>query len=176
MNVKSKIPKSIFNLDKIIQQGIRKGLQNSSIEIAGSAGTTTGGLIKDEMNKPKTGKIYPVIVKKRRRYINHQASNTSGLESSAVLSGELARSVRGRTLATNRLEISANTPYAAIQEYGGANSPANKNYWLSNENSSKKNYFRDYTITPRNNLIRPIRKSRGNIMNNIASSINLKIK
>jgi len=58
MNVKSKIPKSIFNLDKIIQQGIKKGLQNSSIEIAGSAGTTTGGLIKDEMNKPKTGRIY----------------------------------------------------------------------------------------------------------------------
>jgi hypothetical protein len=98
MNVKSKIPKSIFNLDKIIQQGIRKGLQNSSIEIAGSAGTKTGGLIKDEMNKPKTGRIYPIIVKKRRRYINHQASNKSGLESSAILSGQLARSVRGKTL------------------------------------------------------------------------------
>jgi len=157
MNVKSKIPKSIFNLDKIIQQGIRKGLQNSSIEIAGSAGTTTGGLIKDEMNKPKTGKIYPIIVKKRRRYINHHASNDSGFESSAVLSGELAKSVKGKTLGTNRLEISANTPYAAIQEKGGTNS----------ENSYS---------APRNNLIRPITQSRGNIMNNIRQAINSQIK
>jgi hypothetical protein len=157
MNVKSKIPKSIFNLDKIIQQGIRKGLQNSSIEIAGSAGTTTGGLIKDEMNKPKTGKIYPIIVKKRRRYTNHQASNKSGLESSAILSGELARSVKGKTLGTNRLEISANTPYAAIQEKGGRN--------------ESKAY-----IAPRNNLIRPITLARGNIMNNIRQAINSQIK
>ena len=157
MNVKSKIPKSIFNLDKIIQQGIKKGLQNSSIEIAGSAGTITGGLIKDEMNKPKTGRIYPIIVKKRRKYINHQASNKSGSESSAILSGELARSVRGKTLGTNRLEISANTPYAAIQEKGGTNS----------ENSY---------VAPRNNLIRPITLARGNIMNNIRQGINSKIK
>jgi len=157
MNVKSKIPKSIFNLDKIIQQGIRKGLQNSSIEIAGSAGTTTGGLIKDEMNKPKTGKIYPIIVKKRRKYTNHQASNKSGLESSAILSGELAKSVRGKTLGTNRLEISADTPYAAIQEKGGINS----------ENSY---------VAPRNNLIRPITLARGNIMNNITQAINSQIK
>jgi len=160
MNVKSKIPKSIFNLDKIIQQGIRKGLQNSSIEIAGSAGTTTGGLIKNEMNKPKTGKIYRIIVKKRRRYINHQASkkiSVSGSESSAILSGELARSVRGKTLGTNRLEISANTPYAAIQEKGGRNESG-------------------AYITPRNNLIRPITLARGNIMNNIRQAINSKIK
>lgn len=157
MNVKSKIPKSIFNLEKIIQQGIKKGLQNSSIEIAGSAGTTTGGLIKDEINKPKTGRIYPIIVKKRRRYVNHRASNKSGFESSAILSGELARSVRGKTLGSNRLEISADTPYAAIQEKGGIN--------------SDNNY-----IHPRNNLIRPIRQSRGNIMNNIRQGINSKIK
>jgi phage gpG-like protein len=157
MNVKSKIPKSIFNLDKIIQQGIRKGLQNSSIEIAGSAGTKTGGLIKDEMNKPKTGRIYPIIIKKKRRYINHQASNKSGLESSAILSGELARSVRGKTLGTNRLEISANTPYAAIQEKGGRNESG-------------------AYIAPRNNLIRPIKESRGNIMNNIRQGINSKMK
>lgn len=157
MNVKSKIPKSIFNLDKIIQQGIRKGLQNSSIEIAGSAGTKTGGLIKDEMNKPKTGRIYPLIIKRKRRYVNHRASNKSGFESSAILSGELARSVRGKTLGTNRLEISADTPYAAIQEKGGIN--------------SDNNY-----IHPRYNLIRPIRQSRGNIMNNIRQGINSKIK
>jgi hypothetical protein len=157
MNVKSKIPKSLFNLDKIIQQGIKKGLQNSSIEIAGSAGTTTGGLIKEEMNKPKTGRIYPIIIKKRRRYINHQASNKTGLESSAVLSGELAKSVRGKTLGSNRLEISANTPYAAIQEKGGRNESG-------------------AYIAPRNNLIRPIKESRGNIMNNIRQGINSKIK
>ena len=175
MNVKSKIPKSIFNLDKIIQQGIRKGLQNSSIEIAGSAGTTTGGLIKNEMNKPKTGKIYPIIVKKRRRYTNHQASNDSGFESSAVLSGELARSVRGKTLGTNRLEISANTPYAAIQEKGGVNPASNKNYWQDSP-KGVKNKFSGLKIEARNNLIRPITLARGNIMNNITQAINSKIK
>lgn len=176
MNVKFKIPKSISNLDKIIQQGIKKGLQNSSIEIAGSAGTTTGGLIKDEMNKPKTGRIYPVIVKKRRRYINHQASNKSGQESSAILSGELAKSVRGKTLGTNRLEISANTPYAAIQEKGGVNPLSNKNYWLDTPNSPNKRPFAGLKISARNNLIRPIRQSRGNIINNIRQGINSKLK
>lgn len=175
MNVKSKIPKSIFNLDKIIQQGIKKGLQNSSIEIAGSAGTTRGGLIKDEMNKPKTGRIYPIIVKKRRRYIRHQASNESGSESSAILSGELARSVRGKTLGSNRLEISANTPYAAIQEKGGVNPANNRNYWQDSPQGTK-NKFAGLKIKGRNNLIRPITQSRGNIMNNIRQGVNSKIK
>jgi hypothetical protein len=152
MKGRIKIPQSLLNLDKRIKFGIKRGLQQSSIELAGVPNSTSGGLIKDEMNKPKTGRIYPIIVKKRRKYINHQASNSTGLESSAVLSGELARSVRGKTLGSSRLEISANTPYAGIQEKGGINGQGNR-------------------VAPRNNLIRPIKQSRGNIINNIKNNI-----
>jgi len=150
--MKMKIPKSIFDLEKRIKAGIKQGLQRSSIELAGVPNSTSGGLIKDEMNKPKTGRIYPLIIKKRKRYINHQASNSSGGQSSAILDGQLARSVRGKTLGTDRLEISANTPYAGIQETGGV--------------SGQGAY-----VAPRNNLIRPIKQSRGNIINNIKQGI-----
>lgn len=149
---KLKLPKSIFNLDKLIKAGIKSGLQRSSIEIAGIPNTTSGGLIKDEMNKPKTGTIYPIIVVRKKRFTNHQASNRSGNESSAILDGRLAKSVRGKTLGQNRLEISANTPYAGIQEKGGINGQG-------------------AYIAPRNNLIRPIKQSRGNIINNIKQGI-----
>ena len=152
MRIKTKIPQSILNLDKRIKAGIKLGLQKSSVALAGVPNTTDGGLIKKEMNQPKSGRAYKVIVKNKRRYLNHIASNSSGFESSAVLSGRLARSVRGKTLGSTRLEISANTPYAGIQEKGGMNS----------QNS---------LIAPRNNLIRPITKSRGNIMNNIRQGI-----
>lgn len=148
-----KIPKSIFNLDKLIKAGIKQGLQRSSIEIAGTPNTTSGGAIKDQMNQPKSGEIYPVIVVRRKRYINHQASNRSGNESSAVLSGKLAKSIRGKVLGQNRMEISANTPYAGIQEKGGVNGQG-------------------AYVAPRNNLIRPIKQSRGNIINNIKQGIN----
>jgi phage gpG-like protein len=152
MRIKTKIPQSILNLDKRIKVGIKLGLQKSSVALAGVPNTTDGGLIKKEMNQPKSGRTYKVIVKNKRKYLNHIASNASGLESSAVLSGRLAKSVRGKTLGSTRLEISANTPYAGIQEKGGMNS----------QNS---------LIAPRNNLIRPITKSRGNIMNNIRQGI-----
>jgi len=152
MKPRLRIPTSVLSLEKRIKAGIRKGLQTSSIEIAGIPNTTTGGLIKNEMNKPKTGRVYPVIVKKRRKYINHQASNSTGQESSAILSGKLAKSIRGKTLGSSRLEISANTPYAGLQERGGINSQGN-------------------SVAARNNLSRPIRKSRGNVINNIKQNI-----
>ncbi|MFT6151398.1 MAG: hypothetical protein ACJAY9_000787 [Flavobacteriales bacterium] len=152
MKSKIKIPQSLLNLDKRIKAGIRKGLQTSSIALAGIPNTTSGGLIKNEMNKPKSGRIYPIIIKKRRKYINHQASNLTGMESSAVLAGDLAKSVRGKTLGSSRLEISANTPYAKLQEDGGVNSQGNR-------------------VAPRNNLRRPVQQSRGNIINNIKNNI-----
>ena len=152
MRIKTKIPPAILNLDKRIKAGIKLGLQKSSVALAGVPNTTDGGLIKKEMNQPKSGRTYKVIIKNKRKYLNHIASNAGGLESSAVLSGRLAKSVRGKTLGSTRLEISANTPYAGIQEKGGMNS----------QNS---------LIAPRNNLIRPITKSRGNIMNNIRHGI-----
>ena len=164
---KLKIPKSIFNLDKLIKAGIKSGLQRSSIEIAGIPNTTSGGVIKSQMNEPKTGFTYPVVVKKRKKYLNHTASNNLGTESSAVLSGQLAKSIRGKTLGTDRLEISANTPYAGIQEYGGKRSDGN--YWLDSPSSKKKRGFG--LISGRQNLKRGIMTSRGNIINNIKQGI-----
>ena len=146
------IPLSVRNLNTRIKMGIRKGLQTSSIQIAGIPNTTSGGSIKDEMNKPKTGRIYPVIVKKGKRYLNHQASHPFNEESSAILTGDLARSVRGKTFGASRLEISANTPYARLQEKGGINSDGNY-------------------VDPRHNLSRPIEESRGKVINNIRQNI-----
>lgn len=149
--MKLKIPKSIFNLDKKIKEGIRRGLQQTNIDLIGY-GSANSGLIKTEMNKHKTGRTYPVIVKNRVKYLNHQASNASGDQSSAILSGHLRQSLRGNLLGMDRLEISANTPYARLQEKGGIN--GNGAY-----------------VAPRNNLIRPIKQSRGNIINNIKQGI-----
>lgn len=158
MTFKTKFNFSNLNkLERAFKSGIRQGLQISSIQLAGNKGDTTSGLIKEEMNKPKTGVVYSRIWKKRRAFINHQASNKSGNESSAILTGDLARSIKGQTKGSSRLEISANTPYAAIQEKGGVNG------------SSK-------SIAARNNLSRPIKQSRRDIINNIDSSIKTLLK
>lgn len=151
MKGRIKIPQSLLNLDKRIKEGIRRGLRQTNIDLIGY-GSANSGLIKQEMNKHKTGRIYPIIVKKRVKYLNHQASNASGNQSSAILSGKLRQSLRGNSLGYNRLEISANTPYARIQEKGGINGQG-------------------AYVAPRNNLIRPIKQSRGNIINNITSNI-----
>ena len=143
---------NLDKLEKAFKGGIRQGLQTSSIQLAGNKNDTTSGLIKQEMNKPKSGVVYPVIRKGRRVFRNHQASNRAGNESSAILAGDLARSVKGQIKGSNQLEISANTPYAAIQEYGGRN--GNGAY-----------------IAPRKNLKRPIEQSKGEIRNNIDNSI-----
>jgi hypothetical protein len=148
---------SLNKLEKAFKNGVRQGLQTTNIQLAGNKGDATSGLIKQEMNKPKTGTIYPVIVKRGRTYRNHQASNRSGLESSAILDGQLARSVKGETKGSSRLEISANTPYAALQEKGGKNG-------------------RGAYVAPRNNLKRPIESSRRNIINNIDNSIRSGLK
>lgn len=153
MTFKTKFNFSNLNkLEKAFKSGIRQGLQTSSIQLAGNKGDTTSGLIKEEMNKPKTGTVYAVIRRKRRVFRNHQASNKSGNESSAILTGDLARSVKGQVKGSSRLEISANTPYAAIQDKGGV------------------------YIAPRNNLSRPIKQSRRDIINNIDNSIRSSLK
>lgn len=150
--------KTNFNFSKLnkletaLRSGIRQGLQTSSIQLAGTKGDTTSGLIKEEMNKPKSGVVYPVIRKRGRVFRNHQASNRTGNESSAILDGRLARSVKGQLKGSNQLEISANTPYARIQEEGGKN--GNGAY-----------------IAPRKNLKRPIEQSKGEIRNNIDNSV-----
>lgn len=158
MTFKTKFNFSNLNkLEKAFKSGIRQGLQTSSIQLAGNKGDTTSGLIKEEMNKPKTGTVYAVIRRKGRVFRNHQASNKSGNESSAILTGDLARSVKGQVKGSSRLEISANTPYAAIQEKGGRNGQG-------------------VYIAPRNNLSRPIKQSRRDIINNIDNSIRSGLK
>lgn len=158
MTFKTKFNFSNLNkLENAFRNGIRQGLQISSIQLAGNKGDTTSGLIKEEMNKPKTGVVYSRIWKKKRAFINHQASNKSGGESSAILTGDLARSIKGQTIGSSRLEISANTPYAAIQEKGGKNGQG-------------------AYIAPRNNLKRPIEQSRRDIINNLDNSIKAVLK
>ena len=132
--------------------GVRRGLQNSKQYLVGNKGNNSG-LIKREMMQPKTGTIYPIIIKKGKTYRNHQASNNSGLESSAVLTGGLKRSINGEVKGSNRLIISANTPYSRLQEKGGVNSHGRY-------------------VAPRNNLKRPIESSVGQIKNIIRREIN----
>lgn len=147
---------NLNKLEKAFKNGIRQGLQTSSIQLAGSAnGGSNAGLIQQEMEKPKTGRTY-VISRKGRKKI-HVASNASGQESSAVLDGKLKRSVKGEVKGSSRLEISANTPYAALQEKGGRNG-------------------RGAYVAPRNNLKRPIEQSRRDIINNIDNSIRSGLK
>lgn len=146
---------NLKKLEKAFQNGIRQGLQNSSVQIAGKQGVPNSGLIQQEMNKPKTGRTYVISSKAGRRL--HRASNASGNESSAILTGKLERSVKGQVIGSSRLEISANTPYARIQEKGGKNGQG-------------------AYIAPRNNLKRPIEQSRRDIINNLDSSIRNNLK
>jgi phage gpG-like protein len=132
------------------QTAVRRGLQNVKQFTVGNTGDNSG-LIKREMVQPKTGKTYVISRNGRKR--THIASNASGKESSAVLSGDLKRSIEGRVEGSDRLIISAETPYARIQEKGGLN--------------SRGNY-----IAPRNNFRRPILSSRGQIKNIILREIN----
>ena len=132
--------------------GVRRGLQNSKQYLVGNKGNNSG-LIKQEMMKPKTGIIYSFIIKNRKTYYNHQASKIGGMQSSAILSGQLKRSVAGKVRGSDRLIISANTPYAKFQEKGGRT--LNGAY-----------------IGGRKNLERPIKSSVGQIKNIIRREIN----
>lgn len=160
---KSTITKNSFNFEKAFKNGVRMGLQKTSIDLAGKPASTSLGIIKQEMNKPKTGRKYIVNVGRGGRILKreriHTASNKSGQESSAVLTGALRRSIKGVVIGSNQLQISADTPYARLQEYGGTNSQGRK-------------------VDPRNNLERPITQSRRLILNNLDNLIknNLRIK
>lgn len=128
---------------------LRRGLQNVKQFLVGNQ-NSGAGIIKQEMDQPKTGRTY--VISRRGRKILHTASSASGRESSAVLTGKLKGSIRGRIEGSDRLIVSANTPYARIQEKGGFN--------------AKGAY-----IAPRNNLRRPILSNRGQIKNLIRNSI-----
>jgi hypothetical protein len=82
----------------------------------------------------------------------HKASNASGLESSAVLTGELSKSVYTKSSGSNQQIIGATAPHAAIQEFGGAN------------------------VAPRNNIRRPLAENKARIANKIQLAINNNLK
>lgn len=161
MSFKTKFSFSTLNLETAFKSGVRKGLQRTTVDLAGKPTTVNSGFIKQEMNKPKTGRKYLVSSGRGGRALArirlHTASNASGLESSAVLTGRLRRSIRGRVTGSSRAEISANTPYAALQEKGGVNATGK-------------------TVAARNNLKRPIEQHRRDIIKNITRSIKSSLK
>jgi len=113
-------------------------------------------VIKQEMNKPKSGRTYLVSVGRKgklKRARLHRASRAG--ESPAVISGALRDSVYFRVEGSNQLRIGADTEYARILEEGG-------------------NTGRNGTshIARRNYLKRPILNNRRNIINNIQNAIN----
>tara|TARA_R110000868_G_C10972986_1_gene771147 strand:- start:38407 stop:38889 length:483 start_codon:yes stop_codon:yes gene_type:complete len=140
------------------QTGVRRGLQNSKQYLVGNKGNNSG-LIKREMMQPKTGNTYVTSRKGKKKY--HTASNSSGNESSAIFTGRLKNSISGLVTGSNRLIISANTPYARLQENGGIS--------YSGYRPQDKG---PYKVGPRNNLRRPIESSVGQIKNIIRREIN----
>lgn len=82
----------------------------------------------------------------------HRASNSSGLESSAVLTGELKKSVYTKSSGANQQIIGATAKHASIQEYG-----------------SKR-------VKARNNISRPLAQNKTNIANKIQNAINNNLK
>lgn len=81
----------------------------------------------------------------------HVASNDSGNESSAVLTGKLKQSIYNVSKGSNQQEIGAKAKHAGIQEFGSSNVAARKNFQ------------------------RPISQNRAQMANRIKNSINNKI-
>lgn len=81
----------------------------------------------------------------------HIASNNSGNESSAVLTGKLKNSIYNTSKGGNQQEIGAKAKHAAIQEFGSVK------------------------IDPRNNFRRPISQNKTQMANRIRNAINNRI-
>lgn len=81
----------------------------------------------------------------------HIASNASGNESSAVLTGKLKASIYNISKGSNQQVIGAKAKHAAIQEFGSSN------------------------VAPRNNFSRPIAQNKTQMANRIKNSINAKL-
>jgi hypothetical protein len=84
-------------------------------------------------------------------FYTHVASNDSGRESSAVLTGKLKQSVYNVSKGSNQQEIGAKAKHAGIQEFGSGNVVARKNFQ------------------------RPISQNKTQMANRIRNSINNKI-
>jgi hypothetical protein len=114
--INSKTPKIRIPIsNEQVKASIRMGLNDVKRYLVSNRGDSSG-IIKKQMLESKTGRVYPIIRKGKRIFVNHQASNASGQESSARLSGRLMNSIVGEVQASDSLIISARTPYAKIQE------------------------------------------------------------
>lgn len=150
---KSRQLKIIASIPRRARQEIRKALYHSGKDIAGIRGSVNDGLIKQEINKkPKSGRTYIVSRgiggAKLQRPRRHKASRVG--QSPAVITGALRESVGFKVEGFRRLEISAGgagAPYARFLELG----------------TSK--------IAARRFMIRPIIRSRRNIINNFSRAL-----
>lgn len=144
----------INNLLTDLQAGIRKGLQQSGVDIAGKAGATNDGLIKQDMNSPKHGRTYEVSRGRGGRALKRVRTHIASAagEAPAVITGKLRQSVYFKVQGSNQLRIGADTPYAGFLEKG----------------TSK--------MAPRPYLKNNIDKSRQNIEKNIIQAINAQLK
>lgn len=151
----------IDNLAQDFRDGIRKGLQQSGIDIAGKQNSANDGLIKQDMNSPKHGRTYGTNLGRAGRVLKRTRLHTASApgEAPAVITGRLRKSIYYKVEGSNQLRIGANTPYAAILEKGG------------NAGHNHASH-----IAPRPYLKKNILKSRQDIEKNIISSINNKIK
>lgn len=144
----------IKNLNNIFRDGIRKGLQQSGMDIAGKSSRVNDGLIKQDMNSPKSGRAYNVSVGKSGRKLKRSRVHIASAagEAPAVISGKLRKSVYFLVQGSDQLRIGANTPYARFLEDG-----------------TKKMAARPY-------LKKNIDKSRQNIVKNITNAIDNRLK
>jgi len=140
----SKVLLLAANLANTTKQGIRKGLWQSGIDIAGKQGSNNGGLIKQDMAAKKSGRIYQTAIGRGGRVLKrlrtHQASAAG--EAPAILTGALRNSVYFRVQGNDQLRIGADTPYA-----------------------------RELEESSRNYLFKNIQKGRRNIINNIENAL-----
>lgn len=137
--------KGLKNLDNKMKQEIRKSLYKSGLDIAGTANNVNSGLIKQEMNKPKSGRKYKKYKGIGGRRLSKPAFHTSSAdgESPAVVTGELRKSVYFRVHSWDRVAIGATAKHAKPLEEG-------------TKRIKKKNFIKG-----------PILKSRGRIINNL---------
>lgn len=144
----------IKNLNITFRNGIRRGLQKSGMDIAGKVGQANDGLIKQDMNSPKSGKAYNVNIGRMGRRLRrggriHIASAPG--EAPAPITGKLRKSVYFLVQGSNQLRIGANTSYAKFLEEGTRN------------------------MAPRPYLKKNIDKSRQSIEKNIIDAINSRL-
>lgn len=169
MNLTSK---NIAKVKSAIKRGIRQGLRDSGNYLVGEikremalpkSGKTyifykgNGKKTRQRANsrssasKSDSGTLtYPAPIGLKipaGSTYSHTASSDSGLESSAILTGELSRSIYTKNNGSNKQIIGATAKHASIQEYG-----------------SKK-------VAPRNNIRRPVSQNKTLIATKIKNAI-----